>query len=61
LQVHNYPDWETVEDLDQQYTLEQRPTAGTPAPRSIGIDEVSIRKWHTYRIVVSGLEWRRPI
>jgi transposase len=27
----------------------------------IGIDEISIRKGHTYRIVVSGLLRRRPI
>ena len=26
--------------------------AGTPAPKAIGIDEISIRKGHTYRIVV---------
>ena len=27
----------------------------------IGIDEISIRKGHTYRIVVSDLEKTRPI
>ena len=31
------------------------------APRVIGIDEVSLRKGHTYRIVVSDLERSRPI
>ncbi len=31
------------------------------APRAIGIDEVSLRKGHTYRIVVSDLERGRPI
>jgi transposase len=34
---------------------------GTPAPRVIGIDEISIRKGHTYRIVVSDLLRRRRI
>jgi transposase len=41
--------------------LEQLRRAGTPAPRAIGIDEVSIRKGHTYRIVVSDLQRHRPI
>ena len=40
---------------------EQLRRAGTPAPEVIGIDEVSIRKGHTYRIVVSDLIRRRPI
>ena len=35
--------------------------AGTPGPQVVGIDEVSIRKRHTYRIVVSDLVRRRPI
>ena len=35
--------------------------AGTPAPKTIGIDEISIRKGRTYRIVVSDLIRRRPI
>jgi len=35
--------------------------AGRPAPAVIGIDEISIRKGHTYRIVVSDLLRRRPI
>jgi len=33
---------------------------GTPGPKVIG-DEISIRKGHTYRIVVSDMERRRPI
>jgi hypothetical protein len=32
-----------------------------PGPRAIGIDEISIRKGHTYRIVVSDLDRMRPI
>ena len=35
--------------------------AGTPGPRVIGIDEIAIRKGHTYRIVVSDLVRGRPI
>ena len=35
--------------------------SGNPGPKVIGIDEVSIRKGHTYRIVVSDLERKRPI
>jgi transposase len=35
--------------------------AGAPGPKAIGIDEISIRKGHTYRIVVSDLIRRRPI
>ena len=40
---------------------EQLRRAGRPGPRAIGIDEISIRKGHTYRIVVSDLVRRRPI
>ena len=40
---------------------EQLSRAGKPRPKVIGIDEVSIRKGHTYRIVVSDLERHRPI
>jgi len=40
---------------------EQLRRAGTPAPKVVGIDEISIRKGHTYRIVVSDLVRRRPI
>jgi len=35
--------------------------ASKPAPKVIGTDEVSIRKGHTYRIVVSDLERARPL
>lgn len=54
-------DWDTVKELDKQYMREQLRRAGTPGPRVIGIDEISIRKGHTYRIVVSDLLRRRPI
>ena len=35
--------------------------AGRPGPKVVGIDEISIRKGHTYRIVVSDLIRGRPI
>ncbi len=54
-------DWKTVKELEQQYMREQLRRAGTPAPKVLGIDEVSIRKRHTYRIVVSDLLRHRPI
>jgi len=54
-------DWSTVKELDKQYMQEQLRRAGTPAPRAIGIDEISIRKGHTHRIVVSDLQRHRPI
>src|SRR6266849_2102266 len=54
-------DWHTVKALEQQYMREQLRRAGTPGPRVIGIDEVSIRKGHVYRIVVSDLSRHRPI
>ena len=54
-------DWHTVKELDKQYMKAQLAKAGKPRPKVIGIDEVSIRKGHTYRIVVSDLERTRPI
>ena len=54
-------DWHTVKALDKQYMKAQLERAGTPAPKAIGIDEISIRKGHTYRIVVSDLIRGRPI
>lgn len=54
-------DWRTVKALEMQYMQEQLRRAGTPGPKVIGIDEVSLRKGHTYRIVVSDLVRKRPI
>ena len=54
-------DWDTVKSLEMQYMRAQLANAGTPGPKAIGIDEISIRKGHTYRIVVSDLIRRRPI
>ncbi len=54
-------DWKTVKELEKQYMQEKLRRAGKPKPEVIGIDEISIRKGHTYRIVVSDLEKKRPI
>jgi len=51
----------TVKDLDTLYMQKQVALAGQPAPRAIGIDELSIRKGHTYRVIVSDLDRARPI
>ena len=53
--------WETIKTLEMQYMQAQLAKAGAPGPKAIGIDEISIRKGHTYRIVVSDLIRRRPI
>ena len=52
-------DWHAVKELDKQYMAAQ--LAGTPGPKVIGVDEISIRKGHSYRIVVSDLIRGRPI
>ena len=54
-------DWHTVKALEKQYMAAQLARAGKPGPHAIGIDEISIRKGHTYRIVVSDLIRGRPI
>jgi transposase len=54
-------DWDTVKTLEMQYMRAQLVRVGTPGPRAIGVDEISIRKGHTYRIVVSDLIRKRPI
>jgi transposase len=54
-------DWDSVKELDKQYMRAQLVRAGVPGPKAIGIDEISIRKGHTYRIVVSDLIRGRPI
>jgi len=53
--------WHTVKALEQQYMREQLRRAGTPGPQVIGLDEISIKKGHVYRIVVSDLSRQRPI
>jgi transposase len=54
-------DWHTVKALDIEYMKEQLRRNPVAAPRAVGIDEISIRKRHTYRIVVSDLGRKRPI
>ncbi len=54
-------DWHSVKEMDKQYMVEQLRRIGTPGPRIIGVDEVSLRKGHVYRIIVSDLERKRPI
>jgi hypothetical protein len=53
--------WWTVRKLEMEYMQEQLRRVGSPAAKVIGIDEISIRKGHTYLIVVSDLERRRPL
>ena len=54
-------DWKTVKEMEKEYMREKLHVAGEPEPTVIGIDEISIRKGHTYRIIVSDLERRLPI
>ena len=54
-------DWDSVKELDKQYMRAQLARVGTPWPKVIGIDEISIRKGQTYRIVVSDLIRGRAI
>lgn len=54
-------DWKTVKELEKQYLQEKLRRAGQARPKVAGIDEISIRKGHTYRIVVSDLERHRAI
>jgi transposase len=54
-------DWHTVKELDKEYMREQLRRNPVTAPRAIGVDEISLRKGHIYRIVVSDLERGKPI
>lgn len=54
-------DWKTVKDLEKQYMREQLRRTGKARPKVIGIDEISVRRGHEYRIVVSDLEKHKPI
>ena len=53
--------WKTVKVLEMEYMEEKLRRAGPIRPHVIGIDEISIKKGHSYRIVVSDLRQRRPI
>lgn len=54
-------DWRRVKELDKIYMREQLRRAGPPVPNVIGVDEISVKKRHVYRIVVSDLEQKRAI
>jgi len=54
-------DWKTVKEMDKEYMRVQLAAAPAPEPKVVGIDEVSVRKGHNYRIVVSDLEKQIPI
>jgi len=54
-------DWHAVKEMDKLYMREQLARTGGLQPKVIGIDEISIRKGHVYRIVVSDLERGQPI
>jgi transposase len=58
---HMRLDWHMVKELDKIYMREQLRRVGPPNPRVIGIDEISIKKRHIYRIVVSDLDQKRAI
>ena len=51
----------TVKDLDRRYMQAWLAKTPQPAPQVIGVDELSSKQGHTYRIVVSDLERGRPI
>ncbi len=54
-------DWRTVKALEMEYMAEQLRRAGTPGPKVLGIDELSVGRGHNYRIIVSDLIRGRPI
>jgi transposase len=54
-------DWQTAKLLEMRYVRAQLERSPNPSPQALGIDEISIRKSHVYRIVVSELHRQRPI
>ena len=55
-------DWHAVKSMEMEYMRAQlRRWPPAKRPRVIGIDEISIRKGHRYRIIVSDLKAMRPI
>lgn len=54
-------DWKTIKELEKQYMKEQLAKGPENNPRIIGIDEISVRKGHSYRIIVSDLERGVPV
>ena len=53
-------DWHTVKALEMQYMEAQLARAGQPSPQVIGIDEIAIRKGHSYRTCVPQVHHRTP-
>lgn len=53
--------WKTVKEMEKEYMRAQLEQAPPIEPGAIGIDEISVRKGHEYRIIVSDLEQKRPI
>ncbi|MDB4916864.1 MAG: tnpA 1 [Gemmatimonadetes bacterium] len=54
-------DGHAAEEMEKLYMREQLALVGNPRPGVIGIDEISIRKGHVYRIVIIDLERGLPI
>lgn len=54
-------DWKTVKELEKEYLEYKLTLVDNSSPKAIGVDEISISKGHSYRIVVSDLETRRAI
>jgi len=54
-------DWHAVKELEKQYMQAQLTRSGSPAPRVIGVDEISIGRGHQYRIGVGDLIRGRAI
>lgn len=54
-------DWKTVKNLEKEYMAEKLKRAEDCDPEVIGIDEISVKKGHNYRIIISDLKNRRPI
>jgi len=54
-------DWRTVKALEMESMGERLRRAGTPGPKVLGIDELSIGRGHNYRIIVSDLVRGRAI
>lgn len=54
--------WDQVWRMERAY-MNRLWAAHPPAPhiRAIGVDEVSVKRGHTYRIVVADLDQQRPI
>ncbi len=54
-------DWKTVKEFDKEYMRMQLESAPAIEPKRIGIDEISVKKGHEYRIIVSDLDRHVPV